>query len=57
MRSLRLRSIFTNKKTQLTVLTAITLAFATVLATAGDDDRTKPVAKTTDAKNESARKS
>ena len=39
-------SMFINTRTRLTSLTAIALTFATVLATAGDDDQAKDVAKT-----------
>jgi Arylsulfotransferase (ASST) len=57
MWSRSLLSAFTNTKTRLTAVTTIALTAATVFATAGGDDRANAVAKTADAKNDSARKS
>ena len=56
MSSRSLLSVITNTTTRLTLATAIALTFATVLATAGDDEPAQDVAKSVDAKHDSAKK-
>ncbi len=54
--SSRFLSVITTSTTRLTVVTAIALTFATVLATAGDHGQAKDVAKAADTKDDSAKK-
>jgi hypothetical protein len=56
MRSWSLWSVITSTRTRVTAVTAIALTLATVLATAGDSDPTKDVAKKIETKADSAKK-
>ena len=56
MSSRGLLAVITNITTRMTVATVMALAFATVLATAGDDKPAKDVAKSVGAKDDAAKK-